>query len=306
MKKLLARSLVLISIGLGPWIVPSVHADLIAYEGFEYDTGVALGGLNGGFGFSDAWYPASATAPGISSIQAGGLGFSSLTTSGGALYVAGDATAGTASFFRTLATPRGDDGTTTWLSFIGQRTGTKSANYGVDSAASYVRPLNLSLYNSTLSSGQERLALGEGTRTSGGTLPDTDVWGLVERGGVNNALTTWTTVPVDVQSFVLVRIDHGAANADTGYMWLNPDLSVEPAVASALVSMTGIDLAFDRIRPFAGNPSPASQNIPAEGYFDEIRVGTTFADVAPLIPEPSTVALFALGGLSFLLLRRRV
>ena len=41
--------------------------------------------------------------------------------------------------------------------------------------------------------------------------------------------------------------------------------------------------------------------------FDEIRVGTTFADVANLmaVPEPTSFALLGLGAISMLLLGRR-
>jgi len=39
-------------------------------------------------------------------------------------------------------------------------------------------------------------------------------------------------------------------------------------------------------------------------FVDEIRIGTTFSDVAP-VPEPGTLALLGSGGLLLLLRRRR-
>jgi len=94
-----------------------------------------------------------------------------------------------------------------------------------------------------------------------------------------------------------VRIDHGAGNADTAYMWINPSLSAEPDIATAQAQSLG-NFTFNRIRPFAGNPNAASENIGAEGYFDEIRIGETWADVtAAPVPEPSTFAMLALGAL---------
>jgi len=39
--------------------------------------------------------------------------------------------------------------------------------------------------------------------------------------------------------------------------------------------------------------------------FDEIRLGTEFGDVAPIVPEPSTLVLAAMGLLGFGLFVRR-
>ena len=131
--------------------------------------------------------------------------------------------------------------------------------------------------------------------------------GLVVGGGVNNVATDWTTAPMDVESFVLVRIDHGLANVDNAYMWINPDLSAEPSLDSAMANATG-NFSFNRLRPFAGNPSTASGNIAATGSFDEIRIGQTWSDVTLTpVPEPSVTALCILGGLglAWRMFRRR-
>lgn len=283
-------------------LATSTRAGLLAYEPFDYTAGSALTGQTGGFGFSDAW----STSAGTAIIQAPGMNYPGLPTLGGTLYIEGTAGAspnGSVAIFRTLASPRGDDGTTTWISFLHIRTGQKSGTFGPDGGPSYLRPVNFSLFNSTLASGQERLAIGEGTRNTGATLPDTDVWGLVERGGVNNPLTSWTTAPLDVESWAVVRIDHGADNLDTAWLWVNPGTDSEPSIATAMATMTGIDLAFNRIRPFAGNPTTQSENIGAQGLMDEIRIGTTWADML-LVPEPSSLSLLAVGGLALLLRRR--
>lgn len=272
----------------------SLSAALIAYEAFDYAPGSSLVGQAGGTGFSTAW----GSSGGLGTIEVPGLGWPDLTTTGNKLYVAGNST-GSLSIFRTLATPQGADGTTVWISFLGQDTTALSANFGPDGAPSRVRPINMSLYQD----GSERLALGEGTRTSGISLPDTDVWGLVERGGVNNAGTRWTTAPLDTLSFVLVRIDFGTSDMDTAYMWINPSLTAEPDISTAMATTTYANMNFNRIRPFAGNPTSASGNVPATGFFDEIRIGETFGDVTP-IPEPAT-ALVGLLGLGVFCLRRR-
>jgi hypothetical protein len=266
---------------------------LLAYEGFNYATGASLVGQGGGFGFAGAW----GSTGGATVIQVPTLGYGDLATSGGRLYTTGDTT-GSVAIFRDLSFSRGDEGTTTWISFLGQNTTTPSANFGPDGSPSRVRGWNLSLFQD----GSEKLALGEGTRTSGVSLPDTDVWGFVDRGGANNAATVWSTEPIELLTFVVVRIDHGAENVDVAYMWLNPSLDSEPSLASADISTTG-DWGFNRIRPFAGNPNATSADVPSEGYFDEIRIGTTWDAV--VVPEPTLLALLGLGAVGAVWRMRR-
>jgi hypothetical protein len=273
---------------------PNASAALLAYEGFDYSAGSSLAGQNGGFGFAGAW----GTSAGIANISLPSLSAGGVLTTGGKLFLQGDST-GNAAIFRELSAGRGDEGSTTWISLLGLRTGATSGTFGVDGAASLVRPVNFSLFQA----GSEILAVGEGTRTSGISLPDTDTWGLVDRGGVNNAGTRWTTASLLVESFVLLRIDHGAGDVDNAYLWVNPSMDAEPTIDSAMATTTG-NWNFNRVRPFAGNPNATSGNIGAEGYLDEFRLGTTWADVTP-VPEPSTWALFGLGALALLLYRRR-
>jgi hypothetical protein len=270
-------------------IAPRANAALLAYEGFDYAAGSALTGQAGGFGFLTPW----GASPGTAVIHSPGMSYDSVQVSGNRLYVQGTAS-GSVAIFRDLAAPRGADGTTTWISLMGVRFGQATSTNGPGGSPSLVRPVNLSLFEI----GSERLALGEGTRTTVISRPDTDVWGLVVAGQVDNAQTDWTTDSLLVDSFALVRIDHGAGNVDTAYMWINPSLAAEPDIATAEAQSTG-NFTFNRIRPFAGNPNTASQGVGAEGHLDEFRIGETWADVvlsAP-IPEPSTFAMLGLGAL---------
>jgi hypothetical protein len=262
-----------------------VAAGLVVYEGFDYPTGSALAGQNGGTGFAGAW----GSSAGLHQIQAPGLNYMGQPAVGGRLYL--DATPGQVGIFRDFSAARGADGTTTWMSLISQRTGPTGGTFGPNSSASYLRPLNFALFEA----GTERLALGEGTRNSGISLPDTDVWGLVVGGNVNNTATSWTTAPLANESLALVRIDHGVGNVDTAYMWINPDITAEPDIATAMAMATG-NFGFNRIRPFAGNASAQSGNIAAQGYFDEFRVGDSWSAV--IVPEPAPMALMSLVGMA--------
>jgi MYXO-CTERM domain-containing protein len=257
----------------------------LAYEGFDYPDGTDVSGQTGGSGFSTAW---STSVGDI--VRAGSLGYTDalgnvLPTSGGHGYFEGST--GTAQPNRTLPLVRGDDGTTSWFSFVGQRLGAKDGD-----PPSYRRGANISLFNSTLAASTEQLAIGEGT----GRAEDT--WSLIPDGGAGN--TQASQVPFDQPSFIVVRIDHLAGN-DNAYLFVNPVLGVEPNIATANATSIGsFDYSFNRIRPFAGNTTTAG--VFAEIQLDEIRVGETYADVAP-VPEPAGLTLLGLGALS--LARRR-
>lgn len=182
--------------------------------------------------------------------------------------------------------------------------------------------------------GNENLSFGRGTQNSEvGTgsvelgYPN-DTWGALNRGAAPQ--TKASNVPLTTQVFVLMRIDHKAglstasaaddAMDDTAYIWINPSsLSVEPALGTqdltinpnsftgAPVSATNNDrdYNFNRIRIFGGNLNTA----PGIGYssviVDEFRVGETFADVTPNVPEPTGAALAACGLLAAMGARRR-
>ena len=89
---------------------------------------------------------------------------------------------------------------------------------------------------------------------------------------------------------------------DSSQLWINPDSSTFGAASApggALLSNGGTDIArvasfvlYDRA---AGGPS---------GVIDDLRFGLNWGDVTPAVPEPSTLALGALG-LTALYLRHR-
>ena len=266
---------------------PVARADTVAYEGFDYAEGADLSGQTGGSGFSTAW-----TATGGDTAGAGSLAFTDAL--GNALLTSGNrglytGAAGTSSTSRDLPAVRGADDTTTWISFLGQRLGERSGD-----PATFFRAANISLFNSTLAASQEQLAIGEATNRA------EDTWSLVPDG--SGANTRASATPFDQLSLVVVRIDH-LPGADTAYLFLNPNLGGDgPDISLAEATATG-DFSFNRIRPFAGNPNANPPSPHAEFQIDELRVGTTYADVTPVVPEPAALAL--LGAAVFPLLRRR-
>src|SRR5262249_53149472 len=85
---------------------------------------------------------------------------------------------------------------------------------------------------------------------------------------------------VNTQSLLLARIDYHAAGNDDFYLWVTPNLaSGEPAIATAAASSVGaFSLTFDRVSIRAGTNSGG--NI-GEAIYDELRIGTNYADVTP-------------------------
>ena len=154
-----AGSLALLSAAL---FAKPAAATLISYEGFNYDDGTSIKTQTGGTGWSDAWADASSTS--TETATAPGLTYSTLSVLGNMAALAGQqnnsgSNGGNAFMFRTVGTAQGADGTTVWLSFIGQRTGVKSSGGTTPPPTPiYQRLFGMSLYSGTTT---EKLAVGE-------------------------------------------------------------------------------------------------------------------------------------------------
>ncbi|HMP07699.1 MAG TPA: hypothetical protein PJ982_15215, partial [Lacipirellulaceae bacterium] len=270
-------------VALAAPLVRPAGAVLIAYEGFEYAAG-DLAGLNGGTGWNAAWVRNAGTG----SILDGGLSYTDsagnqLAVAGGHAFFSGQS--GNGDFHRDLPSVQGaTDGTTTWWSFIGERL----SPHGTDDD-NVIRAASLQVRNTvTTTPSVERLAVGKGTTHPSGnpSVPIEYNWGMLHSGNAGNS--TYTSSSHLQQAFLVVRIDHSGDStvADSAWLWVNPRLDQEPNVATADASMTGltsptsIDFSFNRIRAFAGNSN--AQGPYANLAIDEIRLGTTYAAVAPI------------------------
>jgi len=254
----------LLALLFGLTATATLKAALLAYEGFDYPAG-DLSSLNGGVGFGTNIWSAGTVGDTVVSgnmTYTDGLG-NALTTAGNHAYLTGNGSSSSPA--RNLETARGADGATTWISFMGVR-------HGADT----IRVANLQIRtNST-----ERLAFGKAT-----TNVVTATWSLYYGGSAANS--SFSTSPMDVASFVVVRIDHLAGN-DNAWMWVNPLLNAEPNTNNAAVAYLGLaDYGFNGFRGFAGNAGSGGAFCDFE--MDEIRVGELFADVAPHTPGTTTV-----------------
>ncbi len=94
----------------------------------------------------------------------------------------------------------------------------------------------------------------------------------------------------------------GTTLDDVSQLWLNPTSLGGADPGGALSSVAGTDLgAIASVVLFERNAAE-----PKAADFDELRVGTSFADVTPTtIPEPGFASLGVAGAMAFLGLRRR-
>jgi hypothetical protein len=258
-------------------------AALLAYDGFAYAAG-DLTGKNGGSGWAGAY-----TDTGNSTVgDVAGLTYGPLVTTGGSDRTADGGTATTLNF-RALNQVYGDNETETWVSLLGRRNGTTAMNLFA----------GLSFYNS----GGAAAANGElsiAATTQDSVVPGLPDWRILDLGAGQSTNANVGIAP-DVIDLLAVRItwnvaDPGLAGTGTSavYFYVNPALGGSPTPTTGRnITITN----FDKMRLAGQNGINYS--------FDEIRIGETFADVTPTVPEPSTLALA--GGALALLggLRRR-
>jgi hypothetical protein len=279
-------------VAMGLFALP-VCAELYVYEPFDYPAGEQLIGKNGGTGFTGAWRNESIANS--ATIQAGSLSYPGLPTTGNSVLMTG-ANGTNLEIFRNFNNIEGADGTSTWISLIGQRTGPSTTG-----ANPYPRGVNISFYNTegVASHGREQFAIGN---SSGAATND---WAFIGHGQVANIVPS-VNPPVPYGGgppvFVVVRIDHhGPPNLDnpTGqdlgysddvYLFINPNLMVEPATSTANAQRLGgpattFDYSgLDYFRPFVGNLSGASPY--GELLWDELRIGSTYSDVTGTMAVP--------------------
>lgn len=243
------------------------HATILLSESFDYSTG-NLAGQAGGTGFTGAW--TTVGDAGAATVQAGSLAYSTLATSGNKTYVSPNVAASGAS--RTFSNMNSG---TVYMSFlINQDEGT--------------RFFALRLYDGAA----QNLLIGRGTAGTSWILGNT----------LGVAQDTGVAATLDTTFLMVLRIDFNASGANERLrLYVNPTLGTEPLTAQVDGTTTS---SFQINKLDIAGGQTGGGNTVSKGWFDEIRFGTTYADVTP-VPEPATLALLSLGGLAVLFLRRR-
>jgi len=279
------KRILLLAAAAAAFTTTSALAQVIAYEGFGgYTDGADLNGINGGTNWpSNSW---TASTPDFEIDNSGGLSYLGLQTSAGAVEKL--ANGGGGSFRREFQSSNASG--TYFFSFLYDDNG--SGNdfdqvFQINETGSISR---FRIYGNTASDQFELavdLAGGDGTQV---------------RSSLTSGLNTADPV------FIVIELAITAATDDTFTAYFNPtDLAdiAGTAVQTLTISETDARAANGGSGAFAAINAVGISSTNAVNVWDEIRIGQSLADVAP-VPEPATYALYA-GALAMglILIRRR-
>ena len=247
----------------------TAQATLIAYDGFSGYTDGNLSGQGQGTGWSDNWTTGGAGTATVTSTE--GLTYTPLLTQQGlsTFTVGGSSEANAIRFTNTSMS-----------------SGTVYFSQLVNLRELVVRggPMMVQLVGQAGSDRGVLLFVGWVTHPND---PINHTWDVTAHDGSGGSTAdTGITSTLDT-TFLVGRIDFDTnGNNDTVSFYVNPDLDAEPATADAVVSNRNIGV-MNGYRVCATQANHSMK-------VDEIRIGTTWADVTP-IPEPGTLALLATG-----------
>ena len=263
-------------------VLPAIPASaaLIAADSFNAQPGAALQGQGGGTGFSSPWMPGAfnASITNNYTTNAGSLSYPGLATSNGS--VSATATNAISGLTRTLSTPLGTVGTTDYFSILlrpdGPVTGGTFNNF-------------FGLYLNA-SNGNDQFFGKPGNGPTG-------FYDLEDRGGTDQ-YNTGTMAVTGQTALLVLRIDFLASGINRETLYVNPTVGAPEPYLGAVKQDEPIGLI-------------TGVTLYSTGAFtaDEIRIGTTFADVVPAatVPEPSSLGLcviFGAAGLGVARIRR--
>ncbi len=247
-----------------------LRATLLSYESFDYSTG-NLAGQNGGTGFTGSWVGVGNT--GAATVETNSLSYPSLSTTGNKTYTLPTSTTSGAS--RTFSAVNTG---TVYMSFLGN----------LDDGNRFFA---LRLYG-----GVNQVAfIGKQTSASD--------WSIQSNAGGNVNGNTGVAASLDTTFLFVLRIDFDASGSNERLrLYMNPTLGTEPGAADADITSL-VSFQIDKLDLASGYTSGGGSTT-AKGWFDEIRMGTTYADVTP-VPEPSTWMLLGTGALTIAVAMRR-
>jgi hypothetical protein len=257
------RRLVSLVVASAACFIPmSAEAALLAYDGFNYSpAGSDLLGNSGGFGFSSAWRTGGFNASINTNydVQSGSLSFGGLVTGGNRASTT--AVTAIAGLTRDFLTPLGVPGTTRYASFLlrpeGQlQAGAFNGFFGVV----LEQPLEPELFVG---------------KPGGGAI---DRYVMEDRGGSLQIASS--TAPAVGETVFLVLKSQFTQGNDAFTLYVNPTPGGPEPGAGLVKNNSNVG-------------SVAGLTLYSTGAFsiDEFRLGETFADVTPAVPEPASVLI---------------
>jgi hypothetical protein len=249
---------------------PGARADVVTYEPFNYTPGTPLLGSNGGSGFASPWAAGGFNASIFTNytVAAGSLPYPALATSGDRVTTSEQQAI--SGLTRSLATPLGTPGTTDYISVLLRPEGTVGAGalggfFGLYLNASTTTP-NLS----------QDLFLGKP-----GIF---DQYDIEDRGGTNRHLST-VTATAGTTALLVLRMDF-TAGIDKFTLYVNPTPGAPEPTAGVVKQDSDV-----------GTIAALTLYSTGAHSLDEIRIGTTYADVVPLaaVPEPASLVSTLIG-----------
>lgn len=302
----ISRLALVCTLGAAVFAATSSFAAPLVEESFDYSDTIAddgnVAGANGGTGFTGAWVN-TRNSP---DYRTAGLSAGDLVVSGG--HAQGAAWSGIARPIGSTLLDAGllDDGATLWFSVIMDLATANLSNADLNMALTNASKFNSSDFGNRTDL-EGATSQGIGTGHTGGNIRGVhwidsgDADSVAERNlsGTSSMQIDPNGVNNPTGYLIVGKIEWGvgAAAAETITLY-NPDTNLNlgtPALAATATAALN-QTTFDTIAIQFKDSTP---NI------DEIRFGATSDDVLPAIPEPGSLALLALGGLTLLSARRR-
>lgn len=255
-------------ISISLYFIASAHAVVLVSESFDYPAG-SIQGKSGGTGFIGNWQ-----VGGSYSVTPGSLAIPGYTGVGNSLQFSSNYYT-SQSVSRNLTTTYGASNSDLWASFM-------------------INVSNLNAYAGVnfTPAGQAFGGLFVGILGGpDGMGPPSSTWGMDTAGGSG---TTYSNIPVvyGKTNLLVIHMTTTAVGMDRLDLYVNPP---ETLPSKPNLSKIMYDWSFNSIAIGTDNGT---------GKFDEIRLGTTYADVR-LVPEPSCCVLLAIGGAMMLLRMKR-
>jgi MYXO-CTERM domain-containing protein len=262
-------------------LASAVRAQTFAYEGFDYATSQSINGLGGGTGWATAWSTTTTTSfvsyTGSTSDPTG-----TLITSGNQVR-----TVGTTTFHElsrsTAVDLRTAPNSSLWISLTARR----------------IDPFSSPTYGGLVIGNEVGSSAANTGRLFVGDPGGADTWAIERAGGGGPGQVSNHSVVNGAATLLVVNIQFQDNGPETVSLYVNraPGGGTPPSVDAFL---SNLDL-----NPSNGPVTNVSLWFAGSIYqFDEIRIGTSYADVTPT-PEPGALLVVAAGVLSVGAWRRR-